>query len=159
MENKQIWALIVLVVVGAGGYLFFGSDQAVNNNTQESDVTSNTSVNGDTQSKNDETDDSTVTYTNSGYTPESLIVEAGTTVTFVNESNLPMWVATDVHPVHAQYPGSSISKCDTDEESEIFDACRGLDEGSTYSFEFNEPGSWEYHDHLNPSRTGTIIVE
>ena len=64
-----------------------------------------------------------------------------------------------MHPTHKVYPGSDIEKCGTAEESNIFDACRGLKEGESYEFTFNEKGSWRYHDHLNIKNTGSIIVE
>ncbi|MEK6824273.1 MAG: hypothetical protein AABY02_00300, partial [Nanoarchaeota archaeon] len=63
------------------------------------------------------------------------------------------------HPSHKNYPGSDIAKCGTSEASTIFDACKGLAQGESYSFTFNEVGSWNYHDHLNPNLRGTVIVE
>ncbi|MBI4151358.1 hypothetical protein HY496_00165, partial [Candidatus Woesearchaeota archaeon] len=63
------------------------------------------------------------------------------------------------HPTHTVYPHSGIEKCGTADEGMIFDACRALAQGETFSFIFTETGSWKYHDHLNPRKTGTVIVE
>lgn len=102
----------------------------------------------------------TVEINSSGFVPETLTISAGETVTFVNNLHLSSsWPASAVHPTHRIYPGSDIGKCGTTEEPEIFDACRGLEPGETYSFTFNEEGKWRYHDHFNPSTTGTIIVQ
>jgi plastocyanin len=63
------------------------------------------------------------------------------------------------HPTHEVYPGSSIKKCGTLEQNKIFDACHGLKQGEKCSFVFNEVGEWYYHDHLNPSWKGEIVVK
>lgn len=103
------------------------------------------------------TSDPVVKITSSGFSPKTLTVKAGTTVTFVNEDSNKHWPASAMHPTHTLYPGSGIDKCGTGEE--IFDACRGLAKGESFSFNFNEKGSWKYHDHLSVSSTGTIVVE
>ena len=99
----------------------------------------------------------TVTITAEGFSPKTLTVKAGTAVTFVNEDANEHWPASARHPTHTMYPGSSIEKCGTGEA--IFDACKGLAQGESFSFTFNEKGSWRYHDHLGVSLTGTIVVE
>lgn len=101
----------------------------------------------------------TVTYTDSGYSPKEVIISQGGTVTFLNESSRTMWPATAIHPIHTIYPGSGILKCGTAEQPRIFDACKGITQSASWSFIFQEQGSWGYHDHLNISRTGKIIVQ
>lgn len=101
----------------------------------------------------------TIEITSAGFNPDTLTIEKGETVTFVNTDLQPHWPASAIHPTHTLYPGSSTAKCNTPEESSTFDACRGLEQGGTYSFIFNLVGSWKYHDHLNPNSRGTIIVE
>lgn len=100
-----------------------------------------------------------VKITASGFEPKTLTVKAGTTITFVNEDSNQHWPASAMHPTHKIYPGSGIEKCGTVEETTIFDACRGLAQGESFYFTFNEKGSWKYHDHLNVPSTGTIVVE
>ncbi len=100
-----------------------------------------------------------VRITNTGFEPSILEVPKGAKVTFVNESSNPSWPASAVHPTHRVYPGSGIEKCGTPEQERIFDACRGLGKGESWSFVFNEVGEWGYHDHLNPSLRGKIIVK
>jgi len=103
--------------------------------------------------------DNTILITSTGFDPETLSVGVGSAVTFVNKDTSSHWPASVVHPTHTAYPGSGISKCGTPEESNIFDACRELGQEETFIFIFNEEGSWNYHDHLRPGRTGKIIVE
>jgi len=99
-----------------------------------------------------------VAITSSGFSPNVLTINEGETVTFVNQVSRRSWPASAVHPTHTIYPGSGIGKCGGAEAGSIFDACRGLGEGESYSFTFNEVGRWGYHDHLRSSLTGTIVV-
>lgn len=88
-----------------------------------------------------------------GFLPSSLTVSAGTTVTFRNSSNKPIWPASAMHPTHAVYPakGGCIGS--------TFDACKGVNPGETWTFIFSEKGTWKYHDHLTPNAIGEISVE
>lgn len=90
-------------------------------------------------------DQTVVTYSDEGFSPSILHVKAGTAVTFQNESSRPMWVASNPHPSHTGYPG--------------FDAQNAYGQGSIYLFIFNRVGTWGYHNHMNPSDTGTIVVD
>ncbi len=100
-----------------------------------------------------QTQENVVEITSSGFNPKSLSIDAGDKVTFVNKDSKPHWPASDVHPTHGAYPesGGCIGS--------KFDACKGLAEGERFLFTFDERGSWDYHDHLNPRESGTIVVE
>jgi hypothetical protein len=103
--------------------------------------------------------DAIVRYTDDGYDPQILAVPLGTTVIFRNESSQTMWTASDTHPSHELYPNSGIQKCLNPEEISIFDSCEGVSQGSEWSFQFEQNGSWGYHNHLYPSQRGTIEVQ
>ena len=83
-----------------------------------------------------------VAYTNEGFEPATLDVGVGAMVHFVNESDIQMWVASDSHPAHDILP--------------TFDQFKP---GDMFMYVFEEPGAWKYHDHLNPSAVGEIIVK
>lgn len=93
----------------------------------------------------------------SGFNSSSLTIKTGDTVVWVNKNTAPHWPASAVHPTHKAYPGSDTAKCGTGET--IFDACKGLAQGESFKFTFNSKGTWFYHDHLNPSLFGKIVVE
>ena len=95
----------------------------------------------------------TVEITSSGFSPKILTINAGDTVVFANKDANAHWPASAFHPTHAVYPesGGCIGS--------KFDSCKGLNEGEMFSFRFDNKGTWRYHDHLDPSLTGTIIVE
>lgn len=86
-----------------------------------------------------------VTYTDNGFSPATLTVKKGETVTFKNNSSRSFWPASAVHPTHTIYPE--------------FDAKKAIPAGESYSFTFTRIGSWKYHNHLNPASTGTITVQ
>ena len=100
---------------------------------------------GDTSGGGNQVEENVVTYTDSGFSPSTLTIKAGDTVVFKNESSSAFWPASAVHPTHELYPE--------------FDAKAAISLGSTYSFTFNRVGTWKYHNHLNASHTGTIVVE
>ncbi|KKT43481.1 MAG: Plastocyanin [Candidatus Wolfebacteria bacterium GW2011_GWE2_44_13] len=87
---------------------------------------------------------STVTYTATGFSPAPLTVKIGETVMFKNESVNPMWVASAPHPAHTDYPE--------------FDAMKAIMPGESYSFTFNKIGTWKYHNHMNATQYGSIMV-
>lgn len=99
-----------------------------------------------------------VEITSSGFSPKTLTINSGDKVTWINKGSTNSWPASSNHPTHTVYPGSSISKCSGSERGNIFDACSSLKTEGSYSFTFNEVGTWNYHDHLISSKQGTVIV-
>ncbi len=95
----------------------------------------------------------TIEITSLGFSPNSIEINAGDTISFANKDANPHWPASAMHPTHAAYPepGGCIGS--------KFDACKALSQGETFEFTFNQKGTWEYHDHLNPTLSGTIIVK
>ena len=101
----------------------------------------------------------TIEITSNGFTPKELTIKIGETITFINKDTKPHWPASAFHPTHTAYPGSNIEKCGTEEQENIFDACKELQQEGTYAFKFEAHGKWNYHDHLKPSMYGSIIVQ
>ncbi|MEX0668797.1 MAG: plastocyanin/azurin family copper-binding protein [Candidatus Saccharimonadales bacterium] len=117
------------------------------NNDQEAETTpgDDADIIDDGQDDEEVESQTDVRYGSNGFTPATLEISVGDSVSFVNSSNVSMWVASDSHPTHTNFPD--------------FDAGRGYGSGETYEFTFNEPGSYGYHNHLNPNHGGIIIVE
>ncbi len=89
--------------------------------------------------------EATVTYDNEGFSPDVLRIKKGTAVSFHNTSGDDLWVASNPHPTHTGYLN--------------FDAKEAMGSGEMYIFTFNRIGTFSYHNHLSPSKQGTIIVE
>jgi plastocyanin len=82
--------------------------------------------------------------TDEGFEPRSVEVGAGDTVVFENVGEEAHWPASDDHPTHEAYSG--------------FDPKEPIEPGAEWSFAFDRPGKWEYHDHMNPYLTGKVVV-
>lgn len=67
-----------------------------------------------------------------------------TKVIWTNKSGDFANVSSDPHPTHVNYPPLNLS---------------GFADSQTVELVFNKPGTFKYHNHLEPSKTGTIIVE
>lgn len=129
---KKILLLIAAILIVGGVFLF-----RQNGKVKESPPPA--------ENQNKSQSEELIIYSDSGFLPATLEVDAGTKVVFKNEGTGPMWVASDPHPVHSSLAG--------------FDALKGFSTGQSYSFTFQKAGTWGYHNHLRPSHTGKIIVK
>ena len=102
--------------------------------------------------------DNTIYLTESGFQPEDLTIQQGETVTWINNASNSMWVASDQHPTHRNYAGSTIYQhCQRgDQTGPAFDQCSSGDE---FSFTFEKTGQWAYHNHDSAVQGGTITVQ
>lgn len=100
-----------------------------------------------------------IVYSDSGYSPSKITIKTGDKVIFKNESSDKMWTASAVHPFHSVYSGTSLEKHCPDTEGVSFDECEGIQPGESWSFKFDKKGEWGYHNHLETSHFGKIIVE
>jgi len=97
--------------------------------------------------------------TDEGFTPQEVTINQGDTVEFENFGKDDHWPASNIHPAHRAYPNSGIQKCGSEEEPGIFDSCRGIAPGESYSFVFEHEGIWRFHDHVYPQFKGKITVK
>ena len=149
--NKTVITIVIVAIVLVGGYLFFRGayqpapavPQTLNQETPQPQPSDQPQA----------AEKKLVTYTDSGFSPNTLTIKKGETVTFKNQSSQSMWVASAVHPTHRGYP--TIGGC----IGSTFDACAGVQPGGSWSFKFDIAGAWKYHNHLSPGNTGTIVVE
>lgn len=168
LETKQTYLLLIVALMicftfGAGAVAYFkyrdlGTQQVVTPPQSEAVTPEQPQQEEDGQQQSDqepaqELQAPRVVYSDGGYLPDPLIVKKGTTVTFENATENPMWTASDQHPSHRMYPtrGGCLGS--------TFDACAGTPPGGSWSFTFDTVGSWNYHNHLNPANGGTIIVQ
>lgn len=145
MNSKYIWGIIGLMVIGAAIWWSTGTQTAPQ--TPEIEV-SGMPVPPSTPEEvhvQETIVAPTVTYTNDGFFPAELTVKAGTMVTFINQSDSPMWVASGPHPTHTLYPE--------------FDEKSSVPKGESYSFTFEKTGTHPYHNHVLLGKYGKVIVE
>ena len=71
------------------------------------------------------------------FLPQRITVKAGTTVTWINEDDVPHTVASS---------------------SKVFKS-KALDTRDKFSFTFTTPGTYDYFCSLHPHMTGAVVVE
>lgn len=86
-----------------------------------------------------------VVLTDKGFVPRDIIVDIGTKVTFTTTRQNQFWPASDPHPTHSTFP--------------VFDPRVPIESGASWSFTFEKPGVWAYHDHIRSYFDGVIYVE
>lgn len=149
MNRNTIGIVVALIVVAGGWYMLRGNPVSAPapEETQPPAV----------QNTAPAATGTSVIYGPQGFSPASISVPVGTTVTFVNQGGDEMWVASDPHPTHQGYDGTTKSQhCAAGYSGPMpFDQCSA---GSSFSFTFTKTGTWGYHNHGNAADKGTVIV-
>ncbi len=140
MNNKILVGFVVLVGGAIAGWYLLGSGYS--KGTPASEVAPKT--NETTGAPVVSGEKTSISYGTGGFTPATVTVKVGTTVRFANDGSAQMWVASAVHPTHQVLPG--------------FDQLTSVGNGGSYEYTFTKVGTWKYHNHVNPSETGTVIV-
>ncbi len=165
--STWLWLIVALIVIGGGIWWWTSMPESatdVNIGTNSPATTTDT-VGGTNGGVNAGVDvnvntapmTATITYDGSKFTPASVTIKKGGTVTWKNESAGNMWVASAQHPTHTVYDGTSRTEhCAGGGSSTAFDQCAGKKDD--YSFKFDKVGSWGFHDHINASAFGKVEV-
>ncbi len=90
------------------------------------------------------------------FKPASMKVLSGTEVTWTNNDKDVAHTATSGKPGTRAVAG--VSKGSDPKPDGVFDGDL-TETGSTFSFTFNEPGTFSYFCEIHPSMTGEIVVE
>ena len=77
------------------------------------------------------------------FSPAQVTIRIGQTVQWLNNDSDRHKIASDPHPLHSDCIGLESGE---------------LENGKGYSFTFTQPGTWRYHDHLNPRSSGSVVV-
>lgn len=86
-----------------------------------------------------------VAMTEDGFVPQEVTVDKNTFVKFVNKDSVGHWPASNIHPTHEIYPE--------------FDPRAEVAPGRSWIFKAGKRGVFRYHDHLNPHKTGILIIK
>ena len=134
--NKGLLALIIIIIIiiAAGVYIY--STQSSRTNVQTGvNNSSNQSIGNN--SSNMTSAATTITIQNMTFNPDKITVRSGTNIQWINNDNTQHQIMSDT--------GSFQSNI--------------LNPGDSYNFFFAKTGIYGYHDALNPTVTGTIIVQ
>jgi len=79
-----------------------------------------------------------------GFQPNEITILKGQSVTFQTTRGKIFWPASDPHPAHDVVP--------------TFDPLLPIEPNETWTYTFDEVGSFKFHDHLAPSYRGVVHV-
>jgi plastocyanin len=148
MNNKSVWAVIIIVVIVlVGGGLLLANKNSDNNPTPKNNSSDMSHMNSTNNSNSDNNTSATTTpvATNKvdikdfAYSPATITVKVGDTVTWTNQDSTSHTVTTSDGP-------------------EQFDS-GSIDQGKTFTHTFTKAGTYKYHCTFHPSMpTATVIV-
>lgn len=84
-----------------------------------------------------------VKITADGFSPKSITIKSGERITWENTDSANHTVNSDQHPTHLLYPFLNLGRIPPGEKKSVTPGT----------------GTFTYHDHLNPSLTGSITVQ
>ena len=132
-QKNQRLAVIGLAAVVAVGLIVYATTSGPGPSFQDS---------SGSQSQSDRA--VVVQITSEGFMPATIKVLQGSQVTWVNTDNKTHKIASNPHPTHSDVKGLESPDLGT---------------GASYTHTFDQKGSFGYHNHLNVTRLGTVIVE
>ncbi len=78
------------------------------------------------------------------FIPQTIRIQRGDTIFWNNVADTSAWVASDNHPTHLLYTKLNLPP---------------IQAGKSASRQFNESGTYTYHNHLRPQMKGIVIVQ
>ena len=84
-----------------------------------------------------------VSISQQGFSPKSVQVKLGDMVTWINNGTSEHEIAADPFPTKTSLPGLDSGQ---------------MSIGQSYQFKFTTPGTYTYHDQLNPLLSGVVVV-
>ena len=137
---KYIAGAVVIVVLAAAAFFVFkgNGDQTGSGTQPQSESSSQTSTTPPPANGESQTASNRVTISNFSFSPADITVKKGTTVTWTNNDSVQHTVTAD--------SGDDGPKS------------QPLSSGQTYSFTFNDEGTFNYHCSFHPEMhvTGTV---
>ena len=134
MKRKYLFiilGLVVILLIVSGGYIL------LKNNTNTPPKTASKATNSLSK-------EVTITLDKNGFKPNTVTVEKGTAVRWINKSGDKQTVNSDNYPTNQLHKELNLG---------IFN------DGSSVVYTFKTLGTYGYHNQLNPKQTGKILVK
>ncbi len=148
--TKNITALVVIgVILLVGAFLAYRAYQTKPTNisptpsNQVMQPTPETTPSTTVASPSAQTQNM-VTVTKTGFSPQSITIKVGESVTWINNDSVTHNVSSAAHPTHLVYPPLNLGD---------FAASQKV------SLTFPKAGTYKYHDHINATLFGSVIVQ
>ena len=146
-KGTKIALLIIGFAVIASGvtWALIGEDTEEHDHTTHSHNHENVIENmTTTDANNTESVAATITYTNTGFTPDNITVSTGDKITITNASGSELDFGSDPHPTHTDNSDLNVGD---------------VADGHGKTFTVTKKGNWGYHNHYNRTNQGRIIVQ
>lgn len=147
MKNTLI-VLIVIIILAAGAYfLFLRGGQ---NKTSTTSTPIGTPSTSSATPADEETSSSanTITFDGNSFSPSSVTVKSGDTLTWINNSSVDLEIGVNPHPIHTG-----------NREISGGEFVLKIAPGESKSVTVTKVGTFGYHNHLNSSQGGSIAVK
>ena len=141
-EKSKKAVVAVLIALAVVATIIAAVVAFTTNQSAEKKVASEASGTVSTEASNS-AESAKITFTDEGFSPTTLTVKKGTKVTVENKSSNELEFSSNNHPSHTDDPELNMSI---------------LQPGESGSFTPNTVGTHGFHDHIDDSKTGTIIV-
>lgn len=146
--SKNIWiGLIVIIALILAGWYFIQSQkpQPTAPATQvQPETTPTTTSASPSETEEMQQNKTVVNITSTGFSPANITINVGDSVTWMNNDSANHTITSAPHPTHTAYPPLTLGVIKPEESK---------------SLTFPTAGTYKYHDHLNPSLTGSVTVE
>lgn len=149
MNQKVLIGIIataIIVLLGTGAYMAL---QPTTTDTTSGDTPAG-STGSDASSSETAAEEAvapataaTITYTDSGFRPSTITVKKGSTITVTNNSAVNVMFSSADHPTHVMQPELNMDM---------------LKPGESGTVTVTKVGTWGYHDHIDESMIGRIVV-
>lgn len=139
MEKKVLIGIIIIGVLVAGAYIIVSGRSKLETKTNTTDTNTNPDTGGCATGTR-------IIYRNNSFSPSCLKLKSGAAVTFENDGTGEIQIASNPHPTHSDHPILN----------EDLKLTRGQ---STWQVILTQPSTYGYHNHMNPSHSGKIVVE
>jgi plastocyanin len=161
MSKKLTFIVIAIIIViaglawagfakGSSGTSSTTADSAAATDPASTPAETTPSPSSPTQEVSDcqSMDKPEITYDNSGFSPKCIKVKSGTAVSWKNSGSTQIQIGADPHPSHTG-------------NREVSDGqfTLNVDPGATATSTLTTKGQHGFHNHLNPTAAGVIIVE
>ena len=155
MSRNLLVAIGVVILIGlAGGFFYLQNNSNPKypppspvSETTPSPTASPTESPKDSASPSGEVmmeEPAEVNVIQNGFDPQTINIQKGAKVTWTNNSGVPANVSSAPHPTHTLWPFLNLGT---------------FSDGQSISVVFDTAGTYTYHNHLNPSQKGSVIVK
>lgn len=142
--KKTSVIIALILVIGLAGLAFVLTSNKDDNSDSTTTTTTNNATSEESSESTSQNAANTIEYSSDGFSPSSITVKAGNTITIKNSSARVLQFNSGPHPEHTDNAELNVGTVSPGQSKQLTVTTKG-----THSF----------HNHLDSAHTGTLIVE